>query len=251
MTSASYEDLYDVERRPGAGVGLWTKTVERQLERVRDANYRHRVNNSPNASERRVDPDAEWQLHSDVYFLALAIRRVLLFHDLFAEQTEDPRLADIRRCFAQHAPTARGLRNFLEHLDEYLLDRPNKRQKFTGRAAPVLLSRWDADNVVVRFGPDRLDVTLAAVAAIELGRATDQIWHEHLERALAVQRSQAPPEADSGVPRRLELTFGRSTVIGSDDDPPEIITGTLLEVRVVELSEHELGDDSVTEPDSA
>ena len=45
---------------------------------------------------------------------------------------------------------------------------------FPGRASPVLRLRWDADNVVVMFGPEDLDITLSAVAAIELGRADDE-----------------------------------------------------------------------------
>src|SRR3954452_17447033 len=113
-----FEDLYDIERRPGAGAALWTAAVERQFERVRDANYRHRLHHSLNDDERRDDPDAERQLHADVYFLALAIRRVLLFHDLLAKQVTDPRLTAAREAFNKNAPDATTLRNFYEHLDE-------------------------------------------------------------------------------------------------------------------------------------
>ncbi|MFZ1925225.1 MAG: hypothetical protein WAU42_03680, partial [Solirubrobacteraceae bacterium] len=72
----AFEDLFDIEKRPGAGVGLWTRAVELQLERVREANYLHRLHNSPSETERQDNPDAERWLHADVYFLALAIRRV-------------------------------------------------------------------------------------------------------------------------------------------------------------------------------
>ena len=161
-----YEDLFDIEKRPGAGLELWTKAVELQLQRVRDANYRHRLHHRPNESERTENVEAERQLHVDVYFLALAVRRVLLFHDALAKQVQDSRLTEARKAFEHAAPSAKTLRDFYEHLDEYLLDDPKKHRKLSGRTAPVLFSRWDCDNVVVAFGPLRVDVTLAAVAAI-------------------------------------------------------------------------------------
>lgn len=240
MKVTRYEDLYDAEKRPGAGVSLWTKGVERQLARVVEVNYRHRLNYSPSSEdEQRDDPDAEWQLHCDVYFLALAIRRVLLFHDLFSRQSRDARLKVARRAFEQAAPKAKILRDFLEHLDEYLLDSPRKRMDFPGRASPVLRLRWDADNVVVMFGPEELDITAAALAAIELGRATTKVWDEHLAAVLPTTRPQPPPEPDDGVPRVLELTFGRSTVI-VHEGRADITTGTLLHVRLREATEDDL-----------
>jgi hypothetical protein len=238
----AYEDLFDVEKRPGAGVTLWTKAVETQLERVRDANYRHRLNNSPNEAEKREDPDAERQLHADVYFLALAVRRVLLFHDAFAKQVEDERLGQARVRFDAQAPDAKQLRDFYEHLDEYLLDSPAKHVKIPGRSAPVLLSRWDCDNVVVRFGPLKVDVTLAAVAAIELGKASEAVWSEHIELVKGANPSPEPPSSDDGIPRMLELTMGASTIIGGEDEGHVIQTGTLLGVRVRELTEQEIAD---------
>ncbi len=128
----AYEDLFDIEKRPGAGVGLWTRAVEMQLERVREANYRHRLHHGPNEQEKQDDPDAERRLHADVYFLALAIRRVLLFHDVFTKQVDDKRLRQARTKFNASAPKAKELRDFYEHLDEYLLDSPAKHVKFPG-----------------------------------------------------------------------------------------------------------------------
>lgn len=240
--SVVYEELFDIEKRPGAGVALWTKAVEHQLERVREVNYRHRLHHSPNAVEKRKDPDAERHLHADVYFLALAIRRVLLFHDALAKQVQDVRLAQARQAFTKAAPNAKDLRDFYEHLDEYLLDHPKKHLNIIGRAAPVLLSRWDSDNVVVAFGPLRMDVTIAALAAIELGRASEVIWDRHLDCIKREQHNEDPPPTDDGIPRTIELTFGLSTVIGGDDNPPEITTGVLLGTRVREATDEEMGD---------
>lgn len=232
----AFEDLFDVEKRPGAGVGLWTRTVDTQLERVRDANYRHRLHHSANEQEQRDDPDAERRLHADVYFLALAIRRVVLFHDVFARQVDDERLRRARAKFDTAAPKAKELRDFYEHLDEYLLDSPAKHVKFPGRAAPVLVCRWDCDNVIVRFGEREIDVTLAALAAIELGRESESLWNEHLERIKRESPSPDPPPADDGIARVLAVTMGVSTIIGGQDEGRVQHTGTLLGVEVREAN---------------
>jgi len=85
----TFDDLFDLEKRGGAGIAFWTRAVDRQRERVRDAGYRHRLSRSPNGAEQRDDPGAEDELHADVYFLALAIRRVLLFYDALARLVPD------------------------------------------------------------------------------------------------------------------------------------------------------------------
>lgn len=230
----AYEDLFDIEKRPGAGVGLWTRAVEMQLERVREANYRHRLHNSPSERERREDADAEWRLHADVYFLALAIRRVLLFHDVFTKRVGDQRLRDARAKFDAAAPKAKELRDFYEHLDEYLLDSPRKHVKFPGRAAPVLVCRWDCDNVIVRFGEREIDVTLAALAAIDLGHASEALWDERFERTKREHPSPDLPPPDDGIARVLALTMGVSTITGGQDEGHVQHTGTLLGVEVRE-----------------
>jgi hypothetical protein len=235
-----YENLFDIEKRPGTGLELWTKAVELQLERVREVNYRHRLHHSPNEAEKCEDPGAEHQLHADVYFLALAIRRIVLFHDAFYRQVQDPRLARARTAFDEAAPDAKTLRDFYEHLDEYLLDSKRKHIKIDGRASPVLHSRWDCDNVVVAFGHLEVDVTLAAVAAIALGRASSELWDEHLEKVKAKSPDKSPPSTDDGIPRTLELTFGRSSIIGDEDDPPVVFTGVLIDVCVREATHEEV-----------
>lgn len=230
----AYEDLFDIEKRPGAGVGLWTSAVEMQLARVREANYSHRLHHTANREQQRDDPDAEKRLHADVYFLALAIRRVLLFHDLFAKNVEDPRLGEARAKFDAAQPDAKQLRDFYEHLDEYLLDSPRKHVKIPGRAAPVLVLRWDSDNVTVRFAELEVDITLAAVAAIELGHTSEKLWDEHLERIKAENPSPPPPPVDDGVDRVIAVTLGVSTIIGGEDEGHVQHTGTLLGVEVRE-----------------
>ncbi len=241
MQVVAYEDLFDIEKRPGAGVGLWTRAVELQLERVREANYALRLHNSPNEKEQQDNPGAESRLHADVYFLALSIRRVVLFHDVFAKHVQDPRLHEARTKFNASAPTAKELRDFYEHLDEYLLDSPRKHVKFEGRAAPMLHLRWTCDNVVVSFGERELDITLAAVAAIELGRESEALWDEHLERIKRENPSPGPPPTDDGIERVLAVTMGVSMTIGGEDEGHIKHTGVLLGVEVREVEEEDPG----------
>ena len=47
-TTPEFVDLFDIEKRPGAGLELWTFALEMQLQRVRDANFRHRLAQSFN-----------------------------------------------------------------------------------------------------------------------------------------------------------------------------------------------------------
>lgn len=210
-----------------------------QLQRVIEASDRHRFHHSPNEQERREDPDAEARLHADVYFLALAIRRVLLFHDLLSRHVTDERLARARDKFHKAAPKAKELRDLYEHLDEYLLDSPRKHIKLPGRAAPVLLCRWDCSNVVVRFGAREIDVTLAAHAAIELGRISATVWDENLEQAKSRNSTSDPPPTDDGIDRMLTAKLGISTIIGGRDEGFVQHTGTLLDVDVCEGKPHE------------
>jgi hypothetical protein len=234
---ARYGDLFDIENRPGAGVKLWGKAVAKQYDAVVDANYRHRRNHDPGrGDEVEDDPDAESELHIAVYFLALTIRRVLLFHEAIAKLIDDPALHQAGERFLATARDARTLRNFFEHLDEYLLDSPNKHIKMEGRASPILLLVWEADNVVVAFGDRSLDVTLAAKAAIALADETAAIWLRHMEDSRP--KVGRPPRVDDGVPRTLEVTMSPSTIIG-EGGPAEVRTGILLRAGVREATPEE------------
>lgn len=153
-------------------------------------------------------------------------------YDVFAKQVDDQRLGQARAKFDASAPRAKELRDFYEHLDQYLLDSPTKHVKVPGRAAPVLVCRWDCDNVILHFGEREIDVTLAAVAAIELGRASEALWDEHLKRIKRDNPSPHPPPVDDGIPRVLAVTMGVSTIIGGEDDGQVQHTGTLLGVEV-------------------
>jgi hypothetical protein len=112
-------------------------------------------------------------------------------------------------------------------------------RQIDGRVAPVLISRWDADNVVIAYGGERFDVTLAALAAIELGKAALAAWTEGLARVKGGEQRDEPPSEEDGIPRVMEVEVGASTVIEGSESGPEVSTGRLLDVRVREIDEDE------------
>jgi hypothetical protein len=236
---SSFEDLFTIEQSAGAGLELWGGAVERQLERAKEVNYRHRLHNSPRESERREDPGAFGELQSEVYFLCLAIRRVALFCDVLEEQVADPELHKARERFKQRAGDSVVLRNILEHLDEYLLDRPGKHMKsFEGRVSPILISMWEYDNVVVAIGEGRIDVTIAALEAIDLAKVGHAVWEQHID----LHRTETEiPANDDGVVRMFEVTSSVAAVIeGENEYSPRAEVGVLREVGIREATEAEI-----------
>jgi hypothetical protein len=249
MSDYRYEDLFDIENRPGAGVRLWGKAVEDQIRRVVVAGNQHRQNNAPDGvhipeGERiKPDPEAERRLHTEVYFLALSIRRVLLFHEAISKQIRDARLAQARATFVAAAPQAKDFRDFFEHLDEYLLGagRAQQEGRVAGRISPILRLRWGQANVVVDFGGATLDVTAAGEAAVKLAEATETVWEEDRDKA---RTKTAEEPCDDGVTRMLEVTTSTSTVIGGEDEGHIVTTGILLGVNVRPARPDEIEADS-------
>jgi hypothetical protein len=103
----------------------------------------------------------------------------------------------------------------------------------------MLHLRWDCDNLGVSFGERGLDITLAAVAAIELGRESGALWDEHLERIKRENPSTGPPPTDDGIERVLAVTMGVSTSIGAADEGHIKHTGVLLGVEVREAEDED------------
>jgi hypothetical protein len=235
---SSFEDLFAIEQSAGAGLKLWGGAVERQLERVKEANYRHRLHHTPNKSQHREDADAFSELQSEVYFLSLAIRRVVLFCDALGKQVSDPELHRARNRFRRLAGDSVALRDILEHLDEYLLDRPGKHIKaFAGRVSPVLISMWEYDNVFVAVGEGRIDITAAAQEAILLARAGVEVW----ERQIDLHRVEAESPMDDDVAQIIEVKSSVAAVIeGEDANSPRVQVGVLRDVRIREATEAEI-----------
>lgn len=217
-----FDTLYDLEKRAGAGVGLWGQAVSQQAERLAEANRRHQGASSAGGAAGR----SEWeqQLHIDAYFLVLAVRRVLLFHDALARHVEDNRLADARHRFISIAGNAERLRHFYEHIDEYLLDSDEKVQKFNGPSAPVIHLVRGRPDLVVSFGKRSLNVTRAAAAAVRLAETTQTVWSEAMER----ERPIVERPSGDGL-HLIHADFGVTTLI--DDRPGVTATAVLRGYR--------------------
>ncbi len=181
----------------------------------------------------------------DVYFLVMATRRVLMFATLLKARVSDARLEAALDKFNRTAPDLKRLRDLYEHLDEYLLDSPDKHVKFVGKAAPVLLTTWDTDNVVVSFGPLEVDVIIAGLAAIELGETAAEIWEERRVAWLDSDPPATPP--DDGKLRFFEVQLGVSTVIGRDGET-QVNTGTLRDTRVRDATATEIEEHAAEPP---
>ena len=82
-------------------------------------------------------------------------------------------------------------------------------------------------------------MTLAAVAAIELGRESEALWDEHLERIKRENPSPGPPPVDGGIAQMLAVTMGVSTIIGGEDEGHVQHTGTLLGVEIREAGSND------------
>jgi hypothetical protein len=101
---------------------MWGDAIHAQWMRINEVRdnlrqllpYRH-----VSPEELRIGARLLWEAH----FLVIAIRQLLRGQEAYMRQTGDRRLADARAAFDAAVPHAKNFRDFLEHIDEYLLDR--------------------------------------------------------------------------------------------------------------------------------
>lgn len=86
---------------------------------------------------------------------------------------------------------------------------------------------------------DILDVTAAAVAAVDLGQACEIVWNDHLDRLKRRRAAENLPPTDDALARELEITLSVSTIIGGEDEVTQVQTGVLLGARVREATAEE------------
>lgn len=180
--------LMDLGVKASAGMVHWGTAVRLQLERAREArdqdrdNMRHtnvEMQRTPVGEQMPPEPfpEAHRRLHIDTYFLVLAIRNVLRFHDAIQKQLNDAELRRARADFDRRAPNAKDFRDLYEHLDAYISGKGRQAPGYA--AAPVLALSWTEDTLHVRFvGHPDLDVIEAGEAAIELAQITARAWFE-------------------------------------------------------------------------
>jgi len=166
---------------------LWAAAVRAQWERVEEARDGTLAQHQP-GSDGVDDPERSRRLRYDSYFLVLAIRRLLRVQEVYFELTDDERLLEARRTFDGASPhaVAKDFRDFLEHLDDYLLGR-GKHQEPSGSVGrrpgfePVIRVSGE---VVLRFDQYELDLGDAAAAALELVAVVEQVRSDQVAAGL-------------------------------------------------------------------
>ena len=104
------------------------------------------------------------------------------------EQTGDANLKVARTKFDQAVPQVRDFRNFLEHLNEYLLNRGRLQKEGRVEQDPSMgLVYMDSDDhVFMHFDEFHLELHTATDAARELVAASKEAW---LKRIIEATRS--------------------------------------------------------------
>jgi hypothetical protein len=160
---------------------LWSDAINAQWTRIDEVReglrqlppYRH-----VSPEELRMGGRLMWEAH----FLVIAIRHLLKSQEVYLKQTGDHRLAKARTAFDAAVPHAKDFRDFLEHLDEYLLDR-GKRQ-LEGSVALGLKMEVAHERgtgvVTLRFGEHQLDLDEATHAALGLAQVTAEVWFDRM-----------------------------------------------------------------------
>lgn len=221
-----YYALFDLGRRPGTGLKSWAAAVSRQLERVADANERHRRN----------EPDALDLLQAEVYGLVMVTNRVRSFVELMRNQTQDGVISRALLAFDAAHPAVESVRDRYEHLDEYVRGKGRLHKE---AVSPVLQLEWATGDVFVCFGPEEIDVLAAGVAAIALAETIMPRYDELLTAARPDYPD--PPEVDDGVMRFLEVNHSVSAVRGRAERGEESHTdGTLRDTWVREATPEEI-----------
>lgn len=164
---------------------LWAAAVRAQWERVEEVRDETLAQHRP-GDERVDDPERSRRLRYDSHFLVIAIRRLLRVQEVYLKLTSDERLREARRTFDGTIPhaNAKDFRDFLEHLEEYLLG-CGKLQKKSGPVGqrpgfePVIRP-GPPRKVVLRFDRYELDLGDAAAAALELAAVVEQVWRDQV-----------------------------------------------------------------------
>ena len=135
--------------------------------------------------ELRIGARLLWEAH----FLVIAIRHLLRGQEAYLRQTGDHRLSEARGAFDAAVPHAKTFRDFLEHIDDYLLDRGDLQRK--GQVARglemVAVHERATGRVMLRFGEYELDLDEASEAALTLAEVTAEVW---------LERGAPEPDAD-------------------------------------------------------
>jgi hypothetical protein len=165
-----------------AGPGYWGHAIVTQWRRVLDAG---RDREQASSKDQRDYIAAYHRLVFDSHFLVVAIRQLLHMQESILEQTGDANLKVARTKFDQAVPQVSDFRNFLEHLNEYLLNCGwLQKDGRVGQDPSLDVVYLDSDDYVfMRFDEFHLELHTATDAALELGTASAKALHNRIIEA--------------------------------------------------------------------
>ena len=167
------------------GARLWGDAIDSQGARIDE--IRTALRQLPQFRDTsREELEMAGRLIWEAHFLVIAMRQLLRTQERYSELTGNERLVTARADFDAAVPNAKTFRDFLEHLDEYLLNRGNLQR--SGSIAPGTELLVDharrTGRVTLRFDNLSLDLCEAAEAALQLADVTADVWFEHVMDAM-------------------------------------------------------------------
>jgi hypothetical protein len=172
----------------------WRRAVETQWIRVLDAAAAWRNDDVKSVD----DPNfmgAYETLHFEAVFLLTAINNVRVYAVAIVKRTADQRVQQAIEDFDAAAPRVKELRDFITHLDEYLVGGGRYRGTltFVPDGGPMVLSRPSECEVTLMYGDVKLSLGAASRAATTLADAMFPVVWEHVLRLQAERLDDDEP----------------------------------------------------------
>ena len=174
MPESDAERARSLARGP-ASAKFWSAAISRQWQRVEE-----HLSILREAGPSVVTYNAR---DSDAFFLLIAVGHILRNLTRFIALTNDDRLVEANRTFESQFPDAKGLRDVLEHLDEYVLGEGKRQGEVAPdprRALPFAVEGPDASDLVLCLGHWSVQVKRMADSAVQMAALIEDVRRERL-----------------------------------------------------------------------
>lgn len=188
-----FAKLQRVEGDRGAGVVLWRAAVATQLARVLAARDDYLEAQGTANFTAWVEPSQ--RLDFDVHFLLVAIAHVHRYAERVNRLTGDERTRAALDAFAAAVPGVVALRDYVTHLDDYLLGDGRFQEAVGPEPSLVHAIMQPTGRVHVYFGPVTVDLEDAAAASGDLAVVAREVASDRITR-LAREGALDRPETE-------------------------------------------------------
>ena len=195
--------LHHLGPEEGAGATIWARGVKDNLALHQEA--RRRIPTPRGATEHPLET---WErLYAAAFVIVIAMDQILSYADRVLALTGDVELRKARDRFHDTATDTKALRDLVAHLEAYAVGE-GWRQTGKRKNLPPIAERnlatlmwWpDSGGTMLRLGHEGVDLSSAALQAIELAKVVELVRARHLrlagEEADAALRRQYPIEGD-------------------------------------------------------